>query len=85
MTEEERRAALYREQCAQRARFRAVLAAGLAGDTTAATAVREAWAPLLPNQLDAWDCPCPPEPPRPSWASKVPGDVELPNYLNRRA
>jgi hypothetical protein len=78
---EEERAVLYREQCAQRARFRAHTFAGLAGDPAAATAVRAAWAPLLPNPLDGWDCPCPAEPARPAWASRVPGSVELPNYL----
>jgi hypothetical protein len=83
VTVEEQRAALYRLQCVNRARFRAGLAAGLAGDTSAAVAVREAWAPLLPNPLDAWDCPCPPEPSRPSWASKIPADVELPVYIKR--
>jgi hypothetical protein len=80
---EEERAVLYREQCAQRARFRAGLFARLAGDPAAATAVRESWAPLLPDPLDGWDCPCPLGPARPAWAPRVPGDIELPEYLNR--
>ena len=84
MTEEERRAALYREQCESRCRWRARQFAALAGDPAAAARVREAWAPLLPQPTDAWDCPDPPEPPRPGWVSRVPGDVELPEYLNRR-
>jgi hypothetical protein len=84
MTEEERRAAAFRKQCVTAARSRAALLARLTGDPAAATAVREAWAPLLPDPLDAWDCPCPPEPARPAWVARVPGDIELPEYLKRR-
>lgn len=80
MTEEER-AALFREQCANRLRWRQQTFARLAGDPAAAERVRAAWAPLLPDPLDAWDCPCEPEPARPAWASRVPGDIELPEYL----
>jgi hypothetical protein len=81
VTEEERRALLFREQSRTRARFRASLCAGLAGDVTAAAAVTDAFAPLLPDPLDGWDCPDLPAPARPAWAARVPGSVELPNYL----
>lgn len=81
MTEEERRAALYREQCRNRARFRASLCARLTGDETAAMAVRDAFAPLLPAPLDGWDCPGPAQPTRPAWADRLPGFVERPNHL----
>jgi hypothetical protein len=78
---EEERARLYREQCAERALHRASLCARLAGDLEAAQAVRDAWAPLLPDPSDGFDCLDPPAPARPSWASRAPGNVELPNYL----
>jgi hypothetical protein len=81
MTEEERRAAAFREQCVTAARSRAALFARLTGDPAAAAAVRASWAPLLPDPLDGWDCPDPPTPARAAWASRVPGDIELPEYL----
>jgi hypothetical protein len=83
MTEEERRAAAFREQCARRLQWRATRFAQLAGEPTAAARVRAGLAPLLTASLDAWDCPCPPEPVRPPWTGRVPGDVELPEYLKR--
>lgn len=81
MTVEEERALLYRQQCAERARFRAGLCSRLAGSPAAAEAVSEAWTPLLPDPLDGWDCPDSPAPARPAWAARVPGGVELPEYL----
>jgi hypothetical protein len=47
MTEEERRAAAFREQCASRLQWRATRFAQLAGDPTAAARARAAVAPLL--------------------------------------
>jgi hypothetical protein len=81
MTEEERRAAAFREQCASRLQWRATRFAQLAGDPTAVARARAAVAPLLPAPLDSWDCPTPPEPASPAWANRIPGDIELPEYL----
>jgi hypothetical protein len=81
MTEEERRAAAFREQCENQALARVRRAQALAGDPAAAAAGRASWAPLLLNPVDGWDCPCPPEPARPAWVGRAPGDIELPNYL----
>lgn len=80
---EAERAAAFRAQCVACQRFRAVRWQALAGDPTAAAAVRAAWAPILPDPADGWDCPPVPVPARPSWADRVPGDVELPEYLKR--
>ena len=84
MSVEEERARAYREQCATRERFRASLCARLAGNAPAAEAVRDAWAPLLPDAYDGWDCPDPPAPARPAWAASVPADIELPAHLKER-
>jgi hypothetical protein len=80
---EEERALLYREQCAARASARAAQFAALAGDSSVVAATQAAWAPVLRQPADAWDCQEPPEPARPAWAARVPGDVELPEYLKR--
>jgi hypothetical protein len=80
------RAALFRQQCANRAQWRQDRAAALLGDATAAARVHAAWAPLLRSPLDDWDC-IPVEDidvPIPAWLRKVPGDVELPEHLKRR-
>jgi hypothetical protein len=83
MTEEER-AALFRQQCANRAASRRERFAQLAGDPAAAAAVTAAFSPLLPAPLDSWDCPPRLEPGRPAWADRVPADVELPEYMKAR-
>jgi hypothetical protein len=80
---EEERAAAFRAQCAARLQSLLERATRLRGDTAAAAAVSAAWAPVLPDPLDAWDCPCPTEPARPAWANRIPGDIELPEYLKR--
>lgn len=80
---EEERAALFRQQCVNRLEWRAQQAARLQGDPVAAAAVRAAWEPLLPAAMDAWDCPDPIEPARPAWADRVPGEIELPEYIKR--
>jgi hypothetical protein len=85
MTEEERRAAAFRQQCANRAGWRQRQAVALAGDPAAGASVRAAFAPLLPDPQDAWDCPPPPETVPGPWVGHVPGEVELPEYLKRRA
>jgi hypothetical protein len=85
VTEEERRAAVLRQQCANRARWRQRQAERFAGDPAAAASVRTAFAPLLPDPIDAWDCPPPQEAVPGPWLGHVPGDVELPEYLKRRA
>jgi hypothetical protein len=78
---EAERATAFRAQCATRAAFRAGRAVALRGDDTAASRVAAAFAPLRPQATDNWDCIDPPEPPRPSWLGRVPGDIELPEHL----
>ena len=78
---EDDRAVAYRQQCANQTAYRQREQEALAGDPVAAAAVRLAWAPVLPQSLDAWDCPPEPEPPRPAWVGRVPANVELPEYL----
>ena len=83
MTEEER-AAQFRADQVARYRNRAAFTASLTGDPAAAARVNAAFAPLLPQPVDAWDAP--PEDvelPRPSWLGRVPGDIELPEHLKR--
>lgn len=83
MTGEERRAEAFRVAQMERYRGRLEFARALRGDPVRARAVRDAWAPLLPDPVDGWDVPCEPEPARPAWVARVPGDVELPEYLKR--
>lgn len=82
MDDEERRAALYRAQCARRAANRAAQLARLAGDPAAAARVRAAWAPLLPAPSDGYSCPCPPDAEPITFAT--PMWLELPEYMKRR-
>jgi hypothetical protein len=84
MTEEEQRAAAYRAQCERRIAYQERQLANLAGNDTAAQAVRDAWEPILCRDIqprtacDVLDDPCPvPTPPR------VPGWIELPERYRR--
>lgn len=80
MTETER-AELHRQQCANRAAWRAAIATRLAGAPAAAARITAAFEPLRPQPGDARDCPDPPAPQRPGWVGRVPGDIQLPEYL----
>lgn len=55
ITDEEERAALHRQQAANRAAFQKALFASLAGDPEAAARVKEGWQPIIDARAEARD------------------------------